>query len=153
MSILAKITNPPKPKNIYSVVVATTLAAIFVLMSLWHLYSLDDFLSMVAGYNLPGGYELASFLGCYLIILEVFSVPFLLRMNLSLVMRYCSMFSSWLFAVTWLFLDIWLITNGMYQDNFDGYVVAAWMSIPYLIIVMLVVISSWGLWPGRKYYR
>ncbi len=147
MSILARITNPKKPKNNYISIVSIILAAIFIIVSLGQLYLLDDFLNIVIGLNIPGGAGFATFLVCFVIVLEVFSLPFLLGMSLSIAMRFCSMVSSWLVMAIWLFLWCWAITCVKSLNTLGDWFISIWMLLPFTVVVALIALSSWGMWP------
>ncbi|MNR47772.1 hypothetical protein D3C85_1669190 [compost metagenome] len=86
-------------------------------------------------------------------VLEVAALPFLLRMPLSLAMRFVSMASGWLVVVFWLAVQVYLNVNGISSDNSGllGTVVetnVSWMTVFGLLLLgAFAAWISWGMWP------
>jgi len=156
MSIFVKTSVPIKPITKSAPAVAILYAAIIVVFVVAQLFTFEKFIVIVENYALPGGVVLAHFLAAYLVTIEVFALPFLLRMRVSTALRVVSMICGWLVALLWLGISIWLVTSDSSVDNvgFLGDVVSlapGWLSVFIsLVLVGLGGWSSWGMWPFAR---
>ena len=149
----AQATRPPRPKNLRAVRVALLYAAVLVVFAVAQLFSFEKFLPLVRDFALPGGRPLAYFLAAFIVIAEVFALPFLLRMQLSVAMRLLSMAMGWLVALLWLAIALWLTLTSSTVTNigfFGGAVAFApdWLAVAVgLVLGGMAVCVSRGMWP------
>lgn len=135
---------------------AYAYTALLTVLVLCQLFTFDEFLNLLVGFNLPGGEVMANLVGSLIVISEVFALPFLLKIDLSPLMRIVSMVFSWIIPAIWLKLAIWLVANGNYGVNFGllGTLVdlnIGWWAIFFsLAMGVMAIWSSWGLWPIQK---
>lgn len=133
--------------------VALLFAAIILSMAVAQLFHFEDFVPLVESYRLPGGVVSAHLFASCIVVLEVAALPFLLRMPLSLAMRFVSMASGWLVVVFWLAVQVYLNVNGISSDNSGllGTVVetnVSWMTVFGLLLLgAFAAWISWGMWP------
>jgi hypothetical protein len=155
MSIFAKSSFPAPARTKDSQTVAVLYAGILVVFIVSQLFSFEEFLALVQSFQLPGGDTLAYVSAALIITVELFALPFLLRMQLSIAFRYVSMLCSWLAAVAWVYISTWLLLSNSQVDTvgFLGTVISVMPGLPALLISLslcvLAVWSSWGLWPQR----
>ncbi len=156
MSILPLPTAAPKPKTKDVQRIATFYAAIIVIMLVAQLFTFDTFVMLVKEFNFPGGTRYASFLSAFIVITEVFSLPFLLRMPLSQAFRWVSLVSGWLVAALWLYISLWLVLQDSIVNNigFLGTAIATipgwWAIFISLAFGLLAAWASWGMWPAKS---
>ena len=146
-------TKALKPKTKESEKMAYFYAGLLTIIVLCQLFTFDEFLQLFSSFNLPGGDVMANFMASFIVISEVFALPFLLRINLSPLMRIVSMIFSWVAAASWLKLAIWLMISNNFTDNFGllGALVelsVGWWAVFFcLAMCTMAAWSSWGLWP------
>lgn len=153
MSIFAAVQSPAiaKTKNIKSI--ALLYAGILVVFAVGQLFGFDEFQLLVESFWLPGGKPFAFFLSGFIVVAEVFALPFLLNMRVSGVMRIISMVMSWIVPAVWLTISLWLqlTTNAVTNIGFLGTHVSlmpGWWTVLFSVaLVMLAVWASWGMWP------
>ncbi len=155
MRILARPVQAKKPRSVLAAQVAYLYAGLIVLMVVAQLFSFDGFLGVLATYKLPFTVFSAYMIGALLVSSSVFALPFLLRMTVSEAFRAFSMVCSWLVAIIWILLVGWLAsaappveTVGFLGDI--SLVPGWWMIFVALMLGILAVWSSWGLWPGKR---
>lgn len=153
MTILTKATSPVAPKNLLTIQIALAYAVILVVLAVAQLFSFEKFLPIVRDFALPGGRPVAYFLATFIVITEVFALPYLLRMRVSFAMRLLSMIMTWLVALLWIGIALWLIITSSTVTNIGlfGDVVAlapGWLSVIIgLVFGVLAICVSWGMWP------
>jgi len=156
MSILRKPTAAPVPKTNDVRRIATFYASLLVIMAVAQLFTFDDFLALVSSFELIGGTSTAYFLGSLVIALEVFALPFLLRMPLSPAFRWVSMVAGWLVAAIWLKLTIWqlFVSSDIETVGFLGTAITLmpgwWAVFISLSFGILAAWSGWGMWPVKR---
>jgi hypothetical protein len=156
MSILVQPTPAPTPKTKDVQRIATLYAIILVIMVVAQLFTFEEFLKLVTNFNFPGGIRYAHFITAFLVVAEVFALPFLLRMALSPAFRFLSMLLGWLVALIWVKLTIWLVIQDSLVNNvgFLGTVVnltPGWWAIFFSVsLAILAAWASWGMWPAKK---
>lgn len=156
MSIMTKIidTSVPKTKNI--VPVAYIYSTILVICAVTQMLSFTDFQELIDSFWLPGGAPLAYFLAGFIIIAEIFALPFLLRIRASPFVRYSSMVLSWIVPLFWLTISLWLMLtiNAVSNVGLVGTVVKlmpGWWAVFFSIALgILAIWASWGLSTGPK---
>ena len=156
MSIFAKATQAPEPRTKDVTPITMLLAILFVAMALTQLFTFEDFLQLLVSFNLPFGAQGAYFIGSFVVVAEVFSLPFLLRMPLSKAFRWVSMAFSWFATLVWIKIAAWVVLTQPGAENvgFLGTLVGltpGWWAI--LVAIALAILASWatwGLWPGKR---
>lgn len=155
MSIFPHVTPAPVPKTNNIQKIAIFYAVIIVIMVVAQLFTFDAFLKLVTSFDFPGGIRFAHFTAAFLTVAEVFALPFLLRMSLSIAFRWFSMILGWLVALIWVSITIWVMFQDSFANNigFLGTVVnltpgwwAILLSVGFCVLAMWV---SWGMWPGH----
>lgn len=157
MSIFATPTPSPEPRTKDVKRVATFYAVILVIMAVAQLFSFDEFLKLVATFDLPGGIRFAYFITAFLVVSEVFALPFLLRMSLSPAFRWLSVILGWFAALIWIYITIWLAGTQIGAVNNVGFLGTAietmpgwWAVFISFALGILAIWSSWGMWPLRR---
>ncbi len=149
----AQTTNPPKPKNSATSVVALIYAVLLIVMVVGQLFSFEKFIPMIESFGLGGGEPRATLIASGLVVAGVFALPFLLRMYVSPAMRIVSMVMGWLVAGAWLYITASITTtyNSVSNVGFTGGVLPTplgWWSVAFAImLVAIAAYVSWGLWP------
>ena len=156
MKKLTKAEKAEQARTPDSLKVAYVCVVIVTILVLCQLFTYDEFLPLLAKYNLPGGELTVNLLGALIVVCEVLALPFLLRLKMSKMMRFVSMIAGWLVPIFWAFLSIWenlVITTvsnvgllGSAVDLLPGW----WSVFISLSIGLLVAWASWGLWPGKR---
>lgn len=145
-----------EPRTEVVKIVAWVYAAVLVVMAVGQLFSFEKFIPLIGGYWLPGGDTTATLLAGLIVIVEVFALPFLLRMPLSLLMRWLSLCCGVLAAALWLFLGVVAVTSAdaMTNSGVLGMKIVIPYGWPQLIWAGLMLglagWSAWGLWPLYK---
>ncbi|MFZ1249933.1 MAG: hypothetical protein WAR37_00570 [Candidatus Microsaccharimonas sp.] len=157
MIFFVKATEAPHPKTKESAQVAILYAGILVVFSLAQLFTFEEFTQIILSYNLPFSQTVNFALGPLVIACEVFAVPYLLRMRLSVAFRWLSMVLGWIVPTFWIFTSVWLVSTntsastvafvGSLGQLTPGY----WAIAVSLALAIVAAWSSWGLWPKKQY--
>ncbi len=153
MSILPKASSPISPRTKDAPLIGVAYAAIITVFAVAQLFSFDKMPDLFDSFWLPGGVGFSHFLVALLVIVEVFALPFLLRVRVSLAMRFFSMLCSWLVAGIWMFISLWLALSTNVLDNIGllGTVIKLapgwWAVLVSLGLAILAGWSSWSMWP------
>jgi hypothetical protein len=156
MSIFPQTTPAPAPKTKNVEKIAIFYAVILVIMAVAQLFTFDEFLKLVTSFKFPGGIWYAHFIAEFLIVAEVFALPFLLRMPLSTTFRWFSMILGWFVALIWANITIWLVVqdSGVTNVGFLGTAVALipgwWAIFISVALGILAAWASWGMWPHQR---
>jgi len=156
MSVIAQADFPREPKTKDSVKISFFYAVILVAFAVTQLFTFEEFLEYIPTLNLPIDHTASYALAPILIVAEVFALPFLLRMRISIAFRYFSMFLGWVVAGLWLFITVWLAVSSSQAETvgFLGTLVSImpgwWAVFISLALGILAAWSSWGLWPGKN---
>lgn len=146
---LAIATDAPVVKTPHSQVAGLIVAGVLVLFAAAQLFTYEDFANEFMAFGMSA--SLAAFVAAIVPIAEVFALPFLLRMRLSLAMRIVSMALGWLVAVFWVGMAVYAVTQGLEFVPLLGatvpLIVGWWAPMTLLALVVLVVWASWGQWP------
>lgn len=156
MSIFARVSEPTKPKTENVKSVALLYAGILTVLALMQLFNFTNFITLVESFWLPGGLPFAYFLSAFIVVAEVFALPFLLRMRISGLFRFVSMIFGWIVPAAWFKLSLWLLftTNavsnvGLLGTTFD--LTPGWWSVLFsLAMGILAIWASWGMWPKLR---
>lgn len=149
------ITPALAPKTPRIVPVATLYAVILTVMAVSQLFYFEEFISLIGSFWLPVGRAGEYLLASSIVIVEVFALPFLLRMYLSPLMRVVSMICGWIAPTIWLILCVWiqLQTHALSNIGFLGEVVdipPGWWSVVFSAsLCVLAAWASWGMWPRK----
>lgn len=154
MRFTVKAKPAPKPISKDASKIALIYAGILVVMAVAQLFTFEDFPVVISSYWLPGiGQEAAHFLAAFIVVIEVFSLPFLLRLKISTAMRVFSMILGWITSVFWLFIALWLqiTVNSVASLGILGATIdvpAGWWAVAMTFGLMILSIwSSFGMWP------
>jgi hypothetical protein len=156
MSILAKVTPAPKARSENVIKISIFYAGILTVFIVTQLFTFDAFIELIPSYNLPVSETLAYALAPIIVASELFALPFLLRMNLSVAFRWVSMVLGWLVPVLWLLISAWVVMTqpAVESIGFLGTLVELvpgwWAVLVSFALGILAAWSAWGLWPGRR---
>lgn len=156
MSIFVKTTIAPKPRTKEAKQVSLFYAGVLVVFVVTQLFTFDTFIELVPAFNLPLGPMMTFAVAPLLVASELFAIPFLLRMQLSVAFRWLSMMLGLLVSVMWVGITAWIAvtqpavsTVGFLGTLFD--LVPGWWAVFIaLALVILAAWSSWGLWPDKR---
>ena len=138
-----KATDPPKLKTPYAGKVLWALAGVMFVMVLLHLVRIDKLIPVVSETLGESG---ATWFVAIMVIIEVFSLPYLLRMKVSPGFRIVS--GLWVIVVplAWTCFTIWALGDGHSTGQFSSYLStpASW----WLVVLNLAWLgaSYWALW-------
>lgn len=154
MNVLAKVTTATKPRTPQSGQVSLFFAGLLAVMAVAQLFTFESFIVLLGTFELPLGLP-PMLVASFIVIAEVFALPFLLRMDLSVAFRWLSMGLSWLVVAFWLFVSVWLRSMVLVPETvgFLGSIPVTpglWVVLFSISLGILAVWSSWGLWPGRR---
>lgn len=110
----------PKVKNKWAVQLGVVGAALMAGFALLQLFRFDKFLPELNA-QLPGGHGFAIFVGVVVVVAEIFAIPFLLRMKLSRLARFCSGLLVFVPAWIWLIVAIWSTGTSVVAVQFSTY--------------------------------
>lgn len=144
------------PKELSVWAAAFYLALFFVVAAVSQLFAFETYGDIIATYGLPIDSAFHNVIAAIVVTLEVFAIPFLLTMKLSLLMRIISMVSGWLVLVFWLVLGIWQSTvtfeipnAGLFGERI-GLPQGWWLVFYMTALVVLSVYVSYKLWPIKR---
>lgn len=156
MTILAKVSPAPKPRSDSAKQMSLLYASILVVFLVAQLFTFDTFIKFAPSLNLPISERWAYALVPIIIVCELFAIPFLLRMKLSIAFRWFSMILGWFVPLLWFCMSLWVVTMqpdaesigflGTLVDLVPGW----WAVMLSLALGVLAAWSSWGLWPGHR---
>ena len=142
MIVLPKAVNPPKLVKPYGLWLGRVAAAILTVIALIQLFRIDTFLPIL-NEILPGGDVAASVAGVFIILSEIFAIPFALRMKLSPLAQLKSGALLVLAPLWWLLIDIWTIGLAVNTGQLGEFV-----TVPSNVWVLLVNL----VWVAFSYY-
>ncbi len=154
MSIFAKVTKAPVVRGEATKQVALLYAGLLTAMVVCQLFTFETFIPLIASFQLPLSETLVALFPALLIIIELFALPFLLRMYISPAFRWVSMVCGWLAAGAWLCIALWVdFTNQAPETiGFLGTLVTLtpgfWSVFVSIAFGLLAAWASWGMWPG-----
>lgn len=154
MSLFAHPTPAPEPKSRDVVRISTFYAGLLVVMAVAQLFTFESFLELFDSFGLPGGTVFAYVLASVLVTAEVFALPFLLRMRISVAFRWFSAMLGGLVADIWLFVTLWVQFTappvetigflGTAVDMMPGW----WAVLISTSFGILAIWALWGMWPS-----
>lgn len=146
---------PSKPRTKDARTISLFYAVVLIVMTAGQLFSLEKFIPLLDTFELPG-MDTGRFVAVTLVVFGILALPFLLRMKISIAMRWLSMIAGWIIPILWLFLSLWVNITGVLVSNV-GLLGASvtlepgWWSVCVAISLgILAAWSSWGLWPGKR---
>lgn len=111
MSIAAKAQDAPKFIDISVSRASWLLAVIFAVMVTSQLFTFEKFPEVLGSYWLLGDQATAHLAAALLVTAEVFTLPFLLRIRASPLLRLVSLGCAWAAAMMWFGLSAWAVTQ------------------------------------------
>lgn len=90
-------------------ILAISYAAILVIAAVAQLFLFEEFIDWVAALGLPGGATGAHLVTSGLVTLEVLALPFLLGMDVHVVLKRIGKVCCVLAPLAWLFVAVWLL--------------------------------------------
>ena len=154
MGILPRPQEAPAPRLASAQSIAYLFAGILVVMVLGQLFTLDGFIDLVFAMQLNVGWQGSALLAPLIITLEVFALPFLLRMTISPAFRWFSMICGWLVSVVWFYISFSLAYAGTtvstvgFLGSFGDLMPGWWAVSISLLLGLMAMWTSVGLWPG-----
>jgi hypothetical protein len=146
----------PPARSQLGQIVAWVYGAVLVVMVIGQLFAFEKFLPLMEGYGLPGGHGTASLLACLIVFTEAFSLPFLLRMPLSPLMRWFSLVCAAGVPIIWLKLSVIALLSDVTTMNsglLGAKVTVQAGGLQLIISIILFTLAIWsvyGLWPIKK---
>lgn len=110
-------TDAPKVKSRKLLFIPYVTSAILLVMLLSQLATFDKFVPILNDYNLNGGLLMTQLTAVGIVISELFALPFLWRMKLSPLARFCSSLLGFAIVLFWLSLGIVGIARAKQLDN------------------------------------
>lgn len=151
--IIAKPADEPRSVAVRNT--AWVYAGVLVVMAVAQLFAFEKFVPLMDDYWLPGGYGTATLVASIVVFIEVFALPFLLRMYVSDGMRWFSLACSVLVPLIWLRLALYstFAQESLKNGGLLGTKVAVSSDVQLLVASLLLVVSLYvvhGLWPAAK---
>lgn len=143
----AKATNAPQPRSGRVVWSALGLAVLVVAMLVAQLFTFEDFPGVfVAQFGIDAG--VAGVVAALVVVVELFCLPFLLRMPVSPLLRLLSALSVWLWTMGWTALLVLLLVANKTVNT--GVLGATIVVLPHPLVVLswcvLAVFTAWVGW-------
>jgi len=151
-TVIASYGRRPTSSSVQAV--AWYLTIFFVVASVSQLFAFEDFPTLMDG-SLRGGIYQATTFAALVVVFEVFAVPFLLSMRVSILMRYVSLVSGWLALIMWLLLSLHQNTDpGVLNAGLFGtkiIVPSGWWLTTFLVaLLVLQGFATWGMRPWNQ---
>lgn len=159
MHFFVKATPAPQTQLRYVGFVGAYVAAFFATLAVSQLFAYETFPDVISSFGLPLNEIGVKFVAALIVILEVFSIPFLLRMKLSPLMRFVSLTCGWIVLAFWLVVGMWQNTIDFRIPNtglFGSEIIlpCGWWTISFVsVFIILMGYSTIGLWPHRRTRR
>jgi hypothetical protein len=155
MKLFVSATPAPEARTKNSRSISIFYAAILVSMIVAQLFTFEAFIEHLTTLDMPGGRQAAYFLAAFVVVVELFALPFLLRMSLSPAFRYVSLVCGWLVSMLWLYISAWVVlfvpeasTIGFFGTVFDTYP-GFWAVLMSLLFGVMAVWVTWGMAPKK----
>lgn len=144
---LAAATDPPAVSTRRRLL-GLGYAAILAVMALLQLFHFEEFLVIIQSYNIWNSPGDAALFATGIVVMEIFALPYLLRMRLSVAFRALSVIFSVVVPILWLYAVVLLFgtatPTGLLGDKIVVY--ATGWSLTYAIILLAVAIkAAWAL--------
>ncbi len=156
---LATAHFPKGKTNRLTLFLSYSLVVLIIVMTVSQLMTIEKLLPIIESYQLPGGQPTAKIVVFLLATCGIFSLPFLLRMNLSPLFRVFSALLLNIYAIIWIKLGIWiaisaplLIGTGMFGSFFKT--IPANVVLPFgTILLGCTLLATWLLRNDLKFKR
>lgn len=131
-------------------------AVIMICFALVHLFRIDTFVPELA-HVFGGNRTMTAWIGSLIVIMEVFAIPFLLRIRLSRLAQYCSGLFAVAVPLVWLLIAIWSAGTGVSTAQLGEFLAlpSNWLLIAANLVWLLF--SYYTIWalgydykPGEK---
>ncbi|PLS81761.1 hypothetical protein CYG49_01285, partial [Candidatus Saccharibacteria bacterium] len=122
------------------------LAFLITLALLVQLLTFDKLVPLLNAYNLPGGEVTTKIIVSLIVLAELFSLPFLLRMTLSPLARLCSALLSLMAITLWALLGLWAFAGNGPVDNsglLSSVVPFGW-GVTAVILLVALALTLWS---------
>ena len=152
-------TLADEPRSTAARNIAWIYAAVLVVMVVGQLFSFEKFIPLIESYALPGGARTALLVAGLIVTTEVFALPFLLRMPVSLLMRWFSLLCGAVAAGIWLGLAIFALMSAQNLDNSGMLGTKIAISAGFvqlclsIVLTILAIMSIVGLWPSTHHAK
>lgn len=156
MKFFVDPVKAPTAQSVHSWHASVLLAGVVTLMLVAQLFTFDEFIPLADSFSLPGfsgvGFATA------VVLLELLSLPFLLRMALSPAFRWLSMGSLGVVVVLWLYSTVTVVLFRQVESvgftgGFGSLTPGWWAVFLCGALAVLAAWSIWGLWPGVRNSR
>jgi len=153
MSGFVKAYDAPAPRTKESGFAAILYAGLITIMVAAQLFTFEDFIILFSDLFAAIGEPFGVLLATAIVIGEVFALPFLLRIPLSVGFRWVSLSLSALVAIIWLFVTIWGVATRSVVESagligtLDPVGPGLWAVALSVALCLLATWSVWGLWP------
>jgi hypothetical protein len=154
MSIFVKATEAARPRTQASNIAALVLAALVTIMVVGQLFTYEKFAEVIDKLGFLPDKGAAAVVAALIVVFEVGSLPFLLRMRLSPLACIVSMAAGWIMLIFWLGLSLWLnitlslASNGGVLGDTIQLPVDWWMVSFFIALATLDGWACYGLWPS-----
>lgn len=147
---MARVAGRPRTKTGLSV--AYAYAAIIIVLLIFQLITFNSWVNIFVDYGLFGTWG-SAIMASIVWLIEIFSIPFLLRWKISDGFRFFSMFCGRLVAVWWFLIAIWSLSS---KSDFSNYGILGntvpvdggwWAIFASLALLILSLWASWALHP------
>ncbi len=154
------VAHFPKGKtSTPTLVLSYFLVVLIIVMVVSQLMTIEKLLPIMESYQLPGGVPAAKTVVFLLATCGIFSLPFLLRMNLSPLFRIFSALLLNIYAIIWIKLGIWitisaplLVGTGMFGSFFKT--IPANVVLPFGVLLFIcTLLVTWLLRNDLKFKR
>jgi hypothetical protein len=156
MSFFVSATEAKHPKTKNSQVAAMILAAFLIIMVVGQLFTYEKFAEVIDAFDFFSDKEISMIVAALIVVFEVASLPFLLKMRLSPLARVVSMAAGWLVLLFWFGMSVWLnITfslapnSGVLGDTVH-LPIGGWMVSFFGALILLDLWACDGLWPRKS---
>lgn len=156
MSIFVQAQPAPMPKTEAAKQISLFYAAFITIMLVTQLFTFDTFIELIISFDLPVNAIFVAALPAVIVAIELFALPFLLRMRVSTALRWASMLCGWLVAALWFVLSFYLAasTTQVETVGFFGTAIELmpgwWAVFASVLFGIMAAWASWGLLPLTK---
>lgn len=155
MKLFVTAKPAARPRTDTATKAALIYAFILVVMAVCQLFTFEDFTTLIESYALPFAPWFIAALPAFIVAMEVFALPFLLRMTLSDAFRWLSLLCGWVVPLLWVIVSGWSART-LSGDIFStigflgslGSIPVGWWAVGFsLSMALLAAWASWGMWP------
>lgn len=153
MMKFAQITAAPEPRTKDSKKVAIFFAGVITVMLVAQLFTFEDVLVLFGD---TFGQTQGQIIAALIVTIELFALPFLLRMQVSKAFRWVSLVCAGLVGVLWVVIAGWTVSmqpgapSVGFLGSFDPLGAGLWAVFVAFALTVLGAWSIYGLWPLQK---